>query len=61
MIEDGVLLSMQPDFELELQTKSLLGHRTKIKDLPKLQALLVDRVKKIFFATFCQNKVRIYH
>lgn len=33
---------------LDLEVKSLLGHRTKIKDLPKLTNILLHRIKTAF-------------
>ncbi len=38
---------LQSDFQLELQVRSLLGHRTKVKDLPKLTQLLVLRLRSV--------------
>ncbi|GAA6018676.1 hypothetical protein JCM10207_009006 [Rhodosporidiobolus poonsookiae] len=38
-------LSLHPDFELELQTSSLLGSRAKLQDVPKIEQLLVARIR----------------
>lgn len=34
------------DFELDLEVHSLVGHRTKLKDIPKLTSVLRERIKK---------------
>jgi maintenance of morphology protein 1 len=36
------------DFVLEFGIGSLLGHRTKIKDLPKLTSLLKTMLRNVF-------------
>ncbi|KAI8916192.1 hypothetical protein EDD86DRAFT_185713 [Gorgonomyces haynaldii] len=41
-------ISVMDDIILEFQIKSLLGHRTKVKDLPKLTELVTMRLKQAF-------------
>ncbi|GAA6047537.1 hypothetical protein JCM3770_005796 [Rhodotorula araucariae] len=38
-------LSLHPDFELQLATSSLLGSRAKLQDVPKVEQLLVARIR----------------
>ncbi|GAA5846828.1 hypothetical protein JCM9279_004456 [Rhodotorula babjevae] len=41
----SVHLSLHPDFELQLATSSLLGSRAKLQDVPKIEQLLVARIR----------------
>ncbi|KAJ3167951.1 ERMES complex subunit mmm1 [Geranomyces variabilis] len=41
-------ISILDDFALDFQVCSLLGHRTKIKDLPKLAALITSKIRSVF-------------
>ena len=47
---DSSLLSVSilDDYSTEFDVRSLLGHRTKIKDLPKLTELLTTRLRALF-------------
>lgn len=36
------------DFVLDFEVKSLMGHRTKIKDLPKLTNLITRKLRQLF-------------
>lgn len=36
------------DFHLEIGVGSLLGHRTKVKDLPKLTTLIASALRQAF-------------
>jgi maintenance of morphology protein 1 len=35
------------DFELDLQIHSLIGHRSKLKDIPKLTSVLRERLRRV--------------
>ena len=50
---DEVQLFCLPDdaFLLELEIGSLVGHRTKLKDLPKITAGIVEGLKKVLSET----------
>ena len=43
-----ICVSIWDDFVLDFEVRSLLGHRTKVKDLPKLTSLLVNRLRAVF-------------
>ena len=38
-------MSLDPDFELELATSSLLGSRAKLQDIPKVEQLVLARIR----------------
>ncbi|KAJ3218394.1 ERMES complex subunit mmm1 [Clydaea vesicula] len=40
---------LEEDLNLEFDCKSMLGNRTKVKDLPKLTQLIINRLRKSFF------------
>lgn len=42
------IIQVLDDFVLEFSVKSLLGNRTKIKDLPKLTSLISSRLRGLF-------------
>ncbi|KAJ3100082.1 ERMES complex subunit mmm1 [Phlyctochytrium planicorne] len=46
--ETYMAVSILEDFCLEFEVRSLLGHRTKVKDLPKLTALITSRLRSVF-------------
>jgi maintenance of morphology protein 1 len=48
IIDSQVGVFVSPDFVLEFAVGSLLGHRTKVKDLPKLTVLLQTMLKNVF-------------
>jgi maintenance of morphology protein 1 len=48
-----------PDFQLDLDVNSLLGHKTKVKDLPKLASMLVYRVKVLIYQYLVYPKGRV--
>ena len=48
----GIAISVLNDFVLDMEVKSLLGHRTKIKDLPKLRQILISKIKFFFIERF---------
>ncbi|ORX77546.1 hypothetical protein K493DRAFT_271539 [Basidiobolus meristosporus CBS 931.73] len=43
-----LFVSIQPDFDLQINIKSLLGHHTKVKDLPKLSSLIIGKLRNVF-------------
>ena len=54
-------ISFLEDLELDFQVESLLGHRSKVKDLPKLTQIIVSRLKKTFADYFVHpNSRKIY-
>ena len=42
---DTVCIAIDPDYVLDLRVKSQLGHRTKIRDLPKISDLVVAKLR----------------
>lgn len=55
---DSFELSVLPDDNLliDLEVGSLVGHRTKLKDLPKIKNAIVEAVKKILSDTIINPK-----
>ncbi|GAA5884520.1 hypothetical protein JCM16303_000009 [Sporobolomyces ruberrimus] len=43
----SIHLSLHPDFTLDLSTSSLLGSRAKLEDVPKVEQLLIARIRAI--------------
>ncbi|KAI9207787.1 uncharacterized protein BJ171DRAFT_491480 [Polychytrium aggregatum] len=53
-------ISILEDFMLEFEVRSLLGHRTKVKDLPKLTSIITSKLQSVFIETIvypCFHKV----
>ncbi|KAI8844056.1 hypothetical protein BJ741DRAFT_589929 [Chytriomyces cf. hyalinus JEL632] len=46
--ETFMAVSILENFVLEFEVKSLLGHRTKVKDLPKLASLITHKLRSVF-------------
>ncbi|KAI9345565.1 hypothetical protein BDR26DRAFT_856276 [Obelidium mucronatum] len=46
--ETFLAISILEDYSLEFDVRSLLGHRTKVKDLPKLTSLITSQLRSIF-------------
>ncbi|KAJ3022975.1 ERMES complex subunit mmm1 [Thoreauomyces humboldtii] len=46
--ETYLSFSILNDFALEFEVRSLLGHRTKVKDLPKLASLITSKIRSVF-------------
>lgn len=46
--ETYIAVSILEDFLLEFEVRSLLGHRTKVKDLPKLTSLITAKLHSAF-------------
>lgn len=55
---DSFELSILPDdnLSIDLEVGSLVGHRTKLKDLPKIKNAIFDAVKKILSDTLINPK-----
>ncbi|KAJ3196015.1 ERMES complex subunit mmm1 [Irineochytrium annulatum] len=45
--ETYLAVSILQDFVLDFEVRSLLGHRTKVKDLPKLTSLITSKLRSI--------------
>lgn len=43
----SIHLSLHPDFTLDLTTSSLLGSRAKLEDVPKVEQLLIARIRSV--------------
>ncbi|GAA6018623.1 hypothetical protein JCM11491_006170 [Sporobolomyces phaffii] len=43
----SIHLSLHPDFTLDLSTSSLLGSRAKLEDVPKVEQLLIARIRAV--------------
>ncbi|KAI8620053.1 hypothetical protein BC830DRAFT_1101032 [Chytriomyces sp. MP71] len=41
-------ISVLEGFQLGIEVRSLLGHRTKVKDLPKLTSLITHKLRSVF-------------
>ncbi|KAJ3281712.1 ERMES complex subunit mmm1 [Borealophlyctis nickersoniae] len=46
--ETYVSVSILEDFLLDFEVRSLLGHRTKVKDLPKLASMITSKLRSVF-------------
>ncbi|ORY50882.1 hypothetical protein BCR33DRAFT_694617 [Rhizoclosmatium globosum] len=46
--ETFLAISILEDYDLEFEVRSLLGHRTKVKDLPKLTSLITSQLRAVF-------------
>ncbi|KAJ3026597.1 ERMES complex subunit mmm1 [Rhizophlyctis rosea] len=46
--ETYISFSILEDFQLAFEVHSLLGHRTKVKDLPKLTAMITSKLRNVF-------------
>ncbi|KAJ3011538.1 UNVERIFIED_CONTAM: ERMES complex subunit mmm1 [Siphonaria sp. JEL0065] len=46
--ETFLAISILEDYILDFEVRSLLGHRTKVKDLPKLTSLITSQLRNIF-------------
>ncbi|KAI8817968.1 uncharacterized protein EV422DRAFT_200473 [Fimicolochytrium jonesii] len=46
--ETYLSISILDDFILDFEVRSLLGHRTKVKDLPKLASLITSKLRAVF-------------
>ncbi|RKO91483.1 hypothetical protein BDK51DRAFT_7267, partial [Blyttiomyces helicus] len=47
-----LLLSILTPYEMNLEVRSLLGHRTRVKDLPKLATMVSTRLRQAFADQF---------
>ncbi|KAI8809232.1 hypothetical protein BJ742DRAFT_677040 [Cladochytrium replicatum] len=46
--ESYASVSVLEDFRLDFEVRSVLGHRTKVKDLPKLTSMLTTKLRSLF-------------
>jgi maintenance of morphology protein 1 len=51
---------VMPDFILDFSVGSLLGHRTKVKDLPKLTLLISTTLRNIFIREFVAPSKKLF-
>lgn len=42
-----VHISIEPDFEMQVTTRSLLGSKAKLQDLPKVEQILKERIRAV--------------
>ncbi|KAJ1567155.1 hypothetical protein HK405_006955, partial [Cladochytrium tenue] len=45
--ETYAAVSILEDFSLGFEVRSLLGHRTKVKDLPKITSLITSKLRSV--------------
>lgn len=50
--EHYITASIVEDFSLDFDVKSLLGHRTKLKDIPKLTSLISSKLRQLLVSHF---------
>lgn len=55
----AILLSLDPDFTLTMSTTSLLGSRAKLQDIPKVEQLILGRLRSWIVDNLVWPKVRI--
>lgn len=48
----SIFFSVQPEYDLDFEVNSLVGHRSKLKDLPKVASMIVYKLKSVFQAHF---------
>lgn len=46
-LDNLTVMARKEDFQLDLEIHSLIGHRTKLKDIPKLTSLLQEQLRRI--------------
>jgi hypothetical protein len=47
-LDAALAVYILPDFTLDFSIGSLLGHRTKVKDLPKISSLITGALRSLF-------------
>ncbi|MBW0474252.1 hypothetical protein O181_013967 [Austropuccinia psidii MF-1] len=55
----AILLSLDPDFTLSMSTTSLLGSRAKLQDIPKIEQLILGRLRAWMVDNLVWPKVRV--
>ncbi|KAG0150181.1 hypothetical protein CROQUDRAFT_88213 [Cronartium quercuum f. sp. fusiforme G11] len=55
----AILLSLDPDFTLSMSTTSLLGARAKLEDIPKVEQLILGRLRGWIVDNLVWPKVRV--
>lgn len=54
-------LSLHPDFILDLASTSLIGSRAKLQDIPKVEQLIIGRIRNYVIENFVWPKVRTFN
>jgi len=55
----AILMSLDPDFTLSMTTTSLLGSRAKLQDIPKIEQLILGRLRGWIVDNLVWPKVRV--
>ncbi|POV95111.1 hypothetical protein PSTT_16447 [Puccinia striiformis] len=55
----AILMSLDPDFTLSMTTTSLLGSRAKLQDIPKIEQLIMGRLRGWIVDNLVWPKVRV--
>ncbi|WAR60152.1 hypothetical protein PtB15_9B89 [Puccinia triticina] len=55
----AILMSLDPDFTLSMTTTSLLGSRAKLQDVPKIEQLIMGRLRGWIVDNLVWPKVRV--
>lgn len=55
----AILMSLDPDFTLSMSTTSLLGSRAKLQDIPKIEQLILGRLRAWIVDNLVWPKVRV--
>lgn len=58
-VSPAILLSLDPDFTLTMSTSSLLGSRAKLQDIPKVEQLILGRIRGWISDNLVWPKVRV--
>jgi len=54
-------VSLHPDFVLDLASTSLIGSRAKLQDIPKVEQLIIGRIRNYVIENFVWPKVRTFN
>lgn len=54
-------LSLHPDFVLDLASTSLIGSRAKLQDIPKVEQLIIGRIRNYVIESFVWPKVKTFN
>jgi hypothetical protein len=54
-------VSLHPDFILDLASTSLIGSRAKLQDIPKVEQLIIGRIRNYVIENFVWPKVRTFN
>ncbi|KAJ9054702.1 ERMES complex subunit mmm1 [Entomophthora muscae] len=50
--DPSIFFSVQPEYDLDFEINSLVGHRSKLKDVPKFASMIVYNLKSVFQTHF---------